>query len=465
MVGDVVGGPGPSSRYQRATSMPSDSSARRRHRGSGVENAPAATPSLDHLADHLSISSPEQPDLGQVRLAQRRELVVHDPGGRVGERVVADEVLDQAAEPLDRVGGRRGRLGPARGSARGRPARSGGAAPPSTGGERRARRGSCRPRSRCRGWWCRGSPWPRRRPPPRRAGRVRASGLDAFACCRHRHRARWTCPAPLNHSKQALSHPAMSGHPRRRNACTDSQARRPSSPEPAAASGWASPSGWSPRARGSASPPASRRRWTRRSPPSAARTTRSPWPATPTTPTTGPRPSSARIEAFGSADLLVNNAGINPVYGPLIELDLDAARKIVEVNCLAALAWVQEAHRAWLAEHGGAVVNISSVAGVRPAPGIGIYGASKAMLISLTQDAGRRARPGIRVNAVAPAVVKTAVRHRRSTRAARSEVVLGVPAEAARRPRGHRAARSPSCSPTTRPGSPARLWSSTAASP
>ena len=47
------------------------------------------------------------------------------------------------------------------------------------------------------------------------------------------------------------------------------------------------------------------------------------------------------VEAFGSLDLLVNNAGINPVYGPLVELDLDAARKIVEVNALGALAWVQ----------------------------------------------------------------------------------------------------------------------------
>src|ERR671914_478851 len=67
------------------------------------------------------------------------------------------------------------------------------------------------------------------------------------------------------------------------------------------------------------------------------------------------------VEAFGSVDLLVNNAGINPVYGPMLDLDLAAARKIVEVNCLAALAWVQQAHRAWMGEHGGAVVNVSSV--------------------------------------------------------------------------------------------------------
>ncbi|MHB1473702.1 MAG: SDR family oxidoreductase [Dermatophilaceae bacterium] len=108
----------------------------------------------------------------------------------------------------------------------------------------------------------------------------------------------------------------------------------------------------------------------------------------------------ATIEAFGSVDLLVNNAGINPVYGPLVDLDLRAARKIVEVNCLAALSWVQQAH-------GGSVVNVSSVAGLKPAPGIGFYGASKAMLSHITAELAVELGPGVRVNAVAPAVVKT----------------------------------------------------------
>jgi NAD(P)-dependent dehydrogenase (short-subunit alcohol dehydrogenase family) len=115
------------------------------------------------------------------------------------------------------------------------------------------------------------------------------------------------------------------------------------------------------------------------------------------------------VEAFGSLDLLVNNTGINPVYGPMVELPLDAARRIVEVNCLAALSWVQQAHRAWMGEHGGAVVNVSSVAGLKPAPGIGFYGASKAMLVHLTQELAVELGPRIRVNAVAPAVVKTRV--------------------------------------------------------
>ncbi|MEU4716869.1 SDR family oxidoreductase [Micromonospora purpureochromogenes] len=113
------------------------------------------------------------------------------------------------------------------------------------------------------------------------------------------------------------------------------------------------------------------------------------------------------VDTFGSVDLLVNNTGINPTYGPMVELDLAAARKIFEVNCLAALSWVQQAYRGWMKEHGGAVVNVSSVAGLRPAPGIGFYGASKAMLAHLTQQLAVELGPDIRVNVVAPAVVKT----------------------------------------------------------
>lgn len=113
------------------------------------------------------------------------------------------------------------------------------------------------------------------------------------------------------------------------------------------------------------------------------------------------------LERFGRIDMLVNNTGINPVYGPMIELDLDAARKIFEVNVLSALSWTQKVHKAWMGEHGGAVVNVSSVGGLKPAPGIGFYGSSKAMLNHVTQELAVELGPKIRVNAVAPAVVKT----------------------------------------------------------
>lgn len=116
---------------------------------------------------------------------------------------------------------------------------------------------------------------------------------------------------------------------------------------------------------------------------------------------------AAVLERFGRVDVLVNNTGVNPTYGPVLQADPSALRKILEVNVLGAVSWTRTAHTAWLGEHGGAVVNISSVAGLLPAGGIGFYGTSKAALIHLTQQLAVELAPGIRVNAVAPAVVKT----------------------------------------------------------
>jgi NAD(P)-dependent dehydrogenase (short-subunit alcohol dehydrogenase family) len=113
------------------------------------------------------------------------------------------------------------------------------------------------------------------------------------------------------------------------------------------------------------------------------------------------------MEAFGRVDMLVNNTGINPVYGPLVDTDPAAAAKILAVNVLAPLAWTRKARDAWMGEHGGSIVNVSSVAGLRASPGIGMYGVSKAALIRLTMELASDLGPKIRVNAVAPAVVKT----------------------------------------------------------
>ncbi|GAB49286.1 SDR family oxidoreductase [Mobilicoccus pelagius] len=143
------------------------------------------------------------------------------------------------------------------------------------------------------------------------------------------------------------------------------------------------------------------------------------------------------IDRFGSLDLLVNNTGINPAYGPLMKLDLDVARKILDTNVVSSLAWVQQAHAAWMGEHGGAIVNIGSVAGLRAAPGIAFYGASKAALIHLTEELAVELGPTIRVNAVAPAVVKTdfakALYEGREEKAARGYAMrrLGVPEDIA----------------------------------
>jgi NAD(P)-dependent dehydrogenase (short-subunit alcohol dehydrogenase family) len=114
------------------------------------------------------------------------------------------------------------------------------------------------------------------------------------------------------------------------------------------------------------------------------------------------------VREFGRLDVLVNNTGVNPAFGPLSELDDDAARKIMEVNVLAALSWSRAALTAGLGRDGsGAIVNVASIAGLRPAPMIAYYGVSKAALIALTLQLAAELAPQVRVNAVAPAVVKT----------------------------------------------------------
>ena len=117
---------------------------------------------------------------------------------------------------------------------------------------------------------------------------------------------------------------------------------------------------------------------------------------------------TAVTEKFGRLDVLVNNTGINPAYGPLTALDPGVARKIMDVNVLSALEWTKQALAAGLGRDSlGAIVNIASVAGLGPAPGIAYYGVSKAALIGLTVQLASELSPRVRVNAIAPAVVKT----------------------------------------------------------
>jgi NAD(P)-dependent dehydrogenase (short-subunit alcohol dehydrogenase family) len=115
----------------------------------------------------------------------------------------------------------------------------------------------------------------------------------------------------------------------------------------------------------------------------------------------------ATVERFGSCDILVNNAGTNPSAGALMDVDLGALDKTWAVNLRAPLLWVRAAYRASMEENGGSVVNVSSVGGLRPSPITGAYNVSKAGLVHLTRQLALELAPTIRVNAVAPAVVKT----------------------------------------------------------
>jgi NAD(P)-dependent dehydrogenase (short-subunit alcohol dehydrogenase family) len=144
------------------------------------------------------------------------------------------------------------------------------------------------------------------------------------------------------------------------------------------------------------------------------------------------------MERFGRLDVLVNNTGINPVFGPLVDADLDAVRKIFDTNVVAALGFVQLAWKAWQQEHGGAIVNIASTGGLRSTGAIGAYGASKAALIRLTEELAWQLGPKVRVNAVAPAVVKTKfaealyLGHEEAAAAQYPMKRLGTPADVAR---------------------------------
>ncbi|NIA24303.1 MAG: glucose 1-dehydrogenase [Gammaproteobacteria bacterium] len=113
------------------------------------------------------------------------------------------------------------------------------------------------------------------------------------------------------------------------------------------------------------------------------------------------------IREFGSCDILVNNAATNPVAGNITDIDLGALDKTWSVNQRGPLMFAREVWRQWMREHGGSIVNIASVGGLMPGPLLGAYNVSKAALIFMTRQLAFEMAPLVRVNAVAPGIVKT----------------------------------------------------------
>ncbi len=113
------------------------------------------------------------------------------------------------------------------------------------------------------------------------------------------------------------------------------------------------------------------------------------------------------IERFGSLDVLVNNAGTNPYYGPLVDISDAQMQKTYEVNQASIVTHSAAAWHQWMHEHGGVILNIASIGGMGPEPGIGWYNVTKAAVIHLTKQLAWELGPTVRVNAIAPGLVRT----------------------------------------------------------
>jgi len=114
------------------------------------------------------------------------------------------------------------------------------------------------------------------------------------------------------------------------------------------------------------------------------------------------------IEIYGGIDILVNNAATNPVYGPSLDCHESAFDKIMQVNVKAPFELSKMVHPVMKSRGGGSIINISSIAGHTPDPGLGIYSVSKASLNMLTKVLAKEwGEDGIRVNAICPGLIKT----------------------------------------------------------
>jgi NAD(P)-dependent dehydrogenase (short-subunit alcohol dehydrogenase family) len=110
------------------------------------------------------------------------------------------------------------------------------------------------------------------------------------------------------------------------------------------------------------------------------------------------------VSRFGGVDILVNNAGTNPYFGPMLDIDVARAQKTFEVNQLSVLTWTAAAVKAGLR---GSVINMASIGGLGVEPNIGWYNVTKAAVLHITRQLSFELAPDVRVNALAPGLVKT----------------------------------------------------------
>jgi len=113
------------------------------------------------------------------------------------------------------------------------------------------------------------------------------------------------------------------------------------------------------------------------------------------------------MEHFGAVDILINNAGTNPYFGPLVDIDDGRLQKTYEINQASIVSHTRAAWHQWMKDHGGVIVNVASIGGLGPEPSIGWYNVTKAAVIHLSKQFAWELAPGVRVNALAPGLVRT----------------------------------------------------------
>jgi NAD(P)-dependent dehydrogenase (short-subunit alcohol dehydrogenase family) len=114
------------------------------------------------------------------------------------------------------------------------------------------------------------------------------------------------------------------------------------------------------------------------------------------------------ISTYGTIDILVNNAAANPAFGPVVQTEGSAFDKIININLKAPFELSKQVYPYLKEKKSGSVINISSIGGIRPEQGLGIYSVSKAALISLTKVMAKEwGDDNIRVNVICPGLIKT----------------------------------------------------------
>ncbi len=114
------------------------------------------------------------------------------------------------------------------------------------------------------------------------------------------------------------------------------------------------------------------------------------------------------MQIYGRIDILVNNAATNPVYGPIDEASLELFEKVMDINVKGPFILSNLVYPIMRKNKGGSIIHISSVEGLKPGLGLGVYSTTKASLIMLTQNQAKEwGKDGIRSNVICPGLIKT----------------------------------------------------------